>query len=136
MRKLWLGLTLSWFIPLTTLALWAEPSCDPSDDPTLCNISAPLNVSSTDQSKSGGLTIGGALTVSGASTLGTLTVNCTSSTFNSLAIFNNSIDAVSSFNYSGAASQFIVTADSIDDSEVSNTLTASNYVGSGSTSNA
>lgn len=56
---------------------WSEPSCDPSVDPTVCNISAPINVSATTQTKAGGLAITGALstgsslTVAGATTLNT-----------------------------------------------------------------
>lgn len=40
---------------------WQEPNCDPTDDPTLCNISPPLNVSSAVQTKTGGLILGGSV---------------------------------------------------------------------------
>jgi carbon monoxide dehydrogenase subunit G len=148
-------------LPVTAQALWAEPSCDPADDPNGCNVSAPLNVSSVSQTKSGALTLTGVLTtnggitintvgltanaaaqfnnnvtVSGTTSLGTLTVNGVSSTFNSQAIFNNNVTATSKFTYSGASGNFSLTADSIDDSEVNNNLTASIFRGSGSSTDA
>lgn len=144
MRKVWLGLSIGWLIPLVTLATWAEPSCDPSDDPTLCNIAAPINVSSTDQTKSGGLTIGGTLTANGSSIFassGSITADGSvlvrgSLTIQNTTIFSNpySVTVNGPFNYTDAASSFTLTNDSIDDNEVSDTLTASIFVASGSTS--
>lgn len=167
MRKVAFTLVIWLATPVVLLATWAEPTCDPAADPTSCNISAPINVSTSNQTKSGGLTLDGALitngtitanstitaagavtinatgslTVNGNSTLGTITsgiliVNGTSSTFNSQAIFNNGMDVASKFNYTGAAGNFTITADSINDSEVSDTLTASIFIGTGSTTNA
>lgn len=115
---------------------WAEPDCNPATDPASCNVSAPLNVSSSGQTKAGPLTITGALTggstltIADTSVLSTLVVNGTNSTFNSPAIFN------SSFTYTGNAANFVISADTIIDADVSNTLTSSNYVGTGSTTNA
>ncbi len=148
-------------LPIAANALWVEPTCDPADDPNACNVSAPLNVSSVSQTKSGALSITGVLTtnggltintvgltanaaaqfnnnvtVSGTTTLGTLTVNGVSSTFNSQAIFNNSISATNKFTYTGSNANFSLTADSIDDNEVSNTLTASIFRGAGSSTDA
>lgn len=82
-------------------SFWQEPNCDPSIDPAACNVAAPLNVSSSDQTKLGGLTIQG------------------------------NLNATTGFSFSGAASSFNVTADSITDSMVSNTLTASSFVRNG-----
>lgn len=82
-------------------SFWQEPNCDPSIDPAACNVAAPLNVSSSNQTKIGGLTIQGTL------------------------------NATSGFTFSGAASSFSVTPDSITDSMVSNTLTASSFVRNG-----
>ncbi len=137
------ALSLAIFTPYAAQALWAEPSCDPSVDPTTCNISAPLNVSSVAQTKAGALTISGALTASSTATItgaftanGAVTVNGTGSTFNSPAIFNTDVTTTSKFIYSGAAGNFTLTNDSINDSEVSNTLTSSIFIGTGSTSNA
>lgn len=123
MRTLWLFLMIGWFLPLAALAVWAEPSCDPAVDPTVCNVSAPLNVSSTDQSKAGGLNIDGTFTVGGS-----LTVNGTNSIFASPAIFNGSLTAANSFVFSGSAGNFTLTPDSIEDADVSNNLTASQFI--------
>lgn len=154
---------------------WSEPSCDPSVDPTVCNISAPINVSATTQTKAGGLAITGALstgsslTVAGATTLNTtlgvagavtiaaagslnvngpstlgntVTVNGTGMTVNAPLVINNSINisALAKFTYTGTRANFSLpnTAGNevIVDNEVSDTLTASIYKGTGSTTNA
>lgn len=47
-------------------AAWEPPLCDPSADPTTCNIAAPINVSSANQVKAGSLTVGG-FSISGSS---------------------------------------------------------------------
>ncbi len=82
-------------------ATWAEPDCNPSDDPTICNISAPINVSDSDQTKTGGLSI------------------------------NGTLEATSSFQYTGATGSFSVTPDSITDSMVEDDLTANIFIRDG-----
>lgn len=163
MRKIYIHLALVSVItavvaPAVVWAqTWAEPNCDPATDPASCNTSAPLNVSTSAQTKAGALTITGALTgsstlnvagaaslsstlsVTGTSSLGTLTVGGTSSTFNSQAIFNNAVTisgGSSAFTYSGSVANLSFTANSIEDADVSDTLTSSIFKGTGSTSNA
>lgn len=51
-----LSLILAFGINLT-FAAWSDPTCDPTIDPGPCNPAAPLNVSSTTQTKSGDLRI-------------------------------------------------------------------------------
>ncbi len=185
MRKVVLIAFICLSLPVVLLATWAEPSCDPTADPTTCNISAPINVSGTTQTKTGGLTLNGALitnstitanssitaagtvtinstgslTVNGVSTFGAAvtinaatTINGTGVTINSPLVVNNGISvgatgnstfnnpvtlsSTSRFTYSGTNTNFSITANSIDDSEVSDTLTASIFKGTGTTTNA
>lgn len=87
--------------PVAAQAEWQEPTCDPSVDPNNCNISAPINVSSVDQAKSGALRIDGDLVAGAGFKLeGGLTIT------------------------SGSLS---LPQDSIIDDMVSNTLTASGF---------
>ena len=58
MRKVAFVLLTGLLIPAVSLDAWAEPYCDPTANPMTCNISAPINVSGSAQSKSGSLTIG------------------------------------------------------------------------------
>ncbi|MBI4407599.1 MAG: hypothetical protein HY565_03815 [Candidatus Kerfeldbacteria bacterium] len=141
MRKVVFVLVAWLLTPAVSLAAWAEPSCDPAADPTACEISAPINVSDSGQTKTGSLTIGAGGTFT---TLGVLTATGSASfsgnfnvsgaaVFSNTASFSNTITATSGFTYSGVAGNFIITANSINDSEVSNTLTASNFVAAAGT---
>ncbi len=144
MRKLLFVFSIVWFVPQVVLALWAEPACDPAIDPTACNISVPLNVSNSNQTKEGGLTINGTLTANGPSifsNLGSITADGPVLIRGPLNIQNTTIfsnpypvTVNGTFTYAGVNSGFVLTADSIDDNEVSNTLTASIFQGTGSTS--
>lgn len=82
-------------------SFWIEPNCDPSADPTTCNVSAPLNVSSSTQTKAGSLTIQGTLSSTNA------------------------------FSFTGSKTNFSVTADSITDTMVDNDLTSNAFVRNG-----
>lgn len=84
-------------------SFWVEPNCDPSADPTNCNVSAPLNVSTSSQTKAGSLTVQGTLTSS------------------------------NTFSFTGPNTNFSVTGDSITDSMVSNNLKADAFVRDGDT---
>ncbi|MBI2415299.1 MAG: hypothetical protein HYV33_01400 [Candidatus Kerfeldbacteria bacterium] len=64
------SIILSTVLPqLAGAAVWQEPTCDPSTDPSACNIAVPLNVSSSAQTKQGALTVVGSLTVNNGFTL-------------------------------------------------------------------
>ena len=146
----WLGSLASVIMaPWLVLAVWEEPNCDPSADPSACNVSAPLNVSGADQTKAGSLNIGASLnvgsilTVTGISDLNnTLNVAGVTNLNNSLTVsgtaqFNGSLTASNTFIYNGAASSFFVTNNSIGDAMVQDSpLTASIFRGTGSTSDA
>lgn len=82
-------------------SFWVEPNCDPSADPTTCNVSAPLNVSSSTQTKAGSLSVQGTLTSTNA------------------------------FSFTGLKSSFSVSADSITDTMVDNDLTSNAFVRNG-----
>lgn len=46
------------FLANGLILAWTSPTCDPNVvDPSTCNVPAPLNIGSTDQTKSGGLTV-------------------------------------------------------------------------------
>ncbi|MFH1781208.1 MAG: tail fiber domain-containing protein [Patescibacteria group bacterium] len=61
-------------IPGLTQAAWTEPACNPSVDPTACNVSAPINVSPASQTKAGNLILSNNLTVGGLIQGGSLNI--------------------------------------------------------------
>lgn len=94
-------LTIPSHLAQAQTSFWVEPDCDPSEDPTLCNVSAPLNVSSSTQTKAGSLTVQGTLSSTNA------------------------------FSFTGAKTNFSVSADSITDTMVDNDVTSNAFVRNG-----
>lgn len=67
------------FSNVSNAATWSEPTCDPTTDPTSCNVAAPINVGSDNQTKTGALTISNALNANSVTaTSGDITINSAS----------------------------------------------------------
>lgn len=131
-------------IPLAKAA-WVDPGCDPAvSGPGCASISAPLNVSSTNQTKTGGITAGGLTSTNGLNVTGSVVLppnsvldaavqdNVTANRYvlktGDTVSGNLTVNGTTTCNNLTANGTLILPNNSVTDAMVTDSITANKYV--------